>query len=133
MPVLEESVSVARAPKVVGRVRVTKRVTARDVPVDVELTGERVQVTRVRVEREVSRPPPVRQEGDTTIVPVLEERVVVQKQLVLREEVHIKRVRTTTHAQKRVNVRAEEVDVERIVNGEAGAGGGVGPARRRGR
>ena len=130
VPVIEEAPTIERARKVVGRVRVTKRVTTRDVPVDVELQGERVQVKRVRVGREVAAPPPVRQDGDTTIVPVLEERVVVEKRLVLREEIHITRVRTTARAQKRVQVRAEEVDVERIGKGEGDAAAGVGPARR---
>lgn len=129
VPVVAESAVVSRERREAARVRVRKRVSTHDVPVDLALTRERVEVSRVPVNREVAAPPPVRQEGDTTIVPVLEERLVVEKRLVLREEVHIRRIASTRNAHERVPVRAEEVEVERIVAGDVQPGG-VGPSRR---
>jgi uncharacterized protein (TIGR02271 family) len=131
VPLVEETAHVARATAVTGRVRVRKRVTARVVPVDVELARERVRVTRHRVEREVRAMPPVRQEGDTLIIPVVEERVVVERRLVLREEIHVTRVHGMSHARKRVRLRAEHVEVERIDEDGASDGGASAPPRPR--
>lgn len=46
---------------------------------------EQVEVTRVPMDIEVAQVPQVRIEGDVTIVPVLEERLVVEKRLFLVE------------------------------------------------
>lgn len=129
VPVVEETAAVQRARTVTGRVRVKKRVSARVVPVDVTLTRERVQITRHRIEREVRSAPPVRHEGDTLIVPVVEERVVVEKRLFLREEIHVTRVHESAHARKRVRLRSEEVEVERMDDGGAGGDGAAAAAR----
>ncbi len=56
----------------------------------------------------------MRQEGDTLIVPLLEEVLVVQKQLLLKEEVHISKKRTEQHHPEQVTLRSEQVSVERI-------------------
>lgn len=45
-----------------------------------------MQVTRMPIDAEVTTPPGVRVEGDTTIVPVIEEVLVVEKRLILKEE-----------------------------------------------
>jgi len=49
--------------------------------------------------------PPISQEGDTTIIPVVEEIVVVERRLVLKEEVRIRRVRTKEQHQETVVLR----------------------------
>jgi len=50
------------------------------------------------------------------IVPILEEVVVVEKRLMLKEELHISKQRIETHKPQRVTLRSEEVNVERIDN-----------------
>ena len=50
-------------------------------------------VERVPVDQFVDEAPQVRTEGDVTIIPVLEERYVLEKRLVLVEELHIRRER----------------------------------------
>jgi uncharacterized protein (TIGR02271 family) len=129
IPVVEEQLAVERVQRVTGRVRVTKRVNARVARVDVPVERERVHVTRTRIERAVSSAPPVRQEGDTLVIPVVEERLVVEKRLFLREEIRITRERSTGRATERVRLRAEEIEVERI--DESGAGGGEPSSLRR--
>jgi stress response protein YsnF len=56
---------------------------------------------------------PVRTEGDVTIIPVLEETVVVEKRLLLREEVHVRLKTHEEHQPQRVRLRSEDVVVER--------------------
>ena len=65
------------------------------------------------MDRVVEAPTEIRQEGETTIIPVFEERLVMQKQLVLKEEIYITRRRTEREHEEHVVLRREEVDVQR--------------------
>jgi stress response protein YsnF len=88
----------------------------------VPLSRERVEVERVAVNRIVEQAPAVRTEGDVTIIPVLEEVLVVEKRLMLREEVRLVRRREETREQQTVTLRKEEVEVTRdeIARDDAG-------------
>jgi uncharacterized protein (TIGR02271 family) len=112
-PVVEESARIEKRTHETGRVVV--HVEPHDVvqSVDVPLVEERVDVRRVPVNRFVDGPVPTRQEGDTTVVPVMEEVLVVEKRLMLREEVHVTRRRVTSHERQDVTLRREEVRVLR--------------------
>lgn len=72
------------------------------------------QVTRVPVDRIVEIAPEIRTEGDLTIVSVLEEVLVVEKRLVLKEELHIRRRAATETAEVPVTLRKQRAVVERI-------------------
>ena len=76
--------------------------------------AEEVEVERVPVNRLVEGPVAVRQEGDTTIVPLVEEILVVEKRLMLKEELRITKRRVEEHAPQRITLRTEEATVERI-------------------
>lgn len=114
IPVIEEQVTIDKALVETGRVRVVKTVQERTETVDVPLTSEAYDVERVAVNQYVATPPPaVRYEGDTMIIPVLQEVVVVEKKTLLVEEVRItKRLTTSTETQS-VTLRREDVSVER--------------------
>jgi Domain of unknown function (DUF2382) len=51
-----------------------------------------VEIERFPIGRPVDSAPAIRQQGDTTILSVFEEVFVVERKLVLKEEIHIKRV-----------------------------------------
>jgi stress response protein YsnF len=57
---------------------------------------------------------PVRTEGDTTILSLVEEVLVVEKRWMLREEIHIRTQRIETHQPQRITLRSEDVQVERV-------------------
>ena len=82
-------------------------------PVDEFLTHHRVEVVRVPRGEAVFVVPAVREEGDTLIVPVIEEVLVVERRLVLKEEIRIRRVATTERKQGPVTLRSEDVVVTR--------------------
>lgn len=124
-PVMEEGVHVSKRVIDTGRgVRIHKRVTEREQVLDQPLLHDRLEVEHVPVGRVVdeSEPPQVRYEGDTLVVPVLEEVLVVQKQLLLREEVRVTRRREEVRRPETVRLRAEQVQVERFDEG-LGEGG----------
>ena len=112
LPVIEERAVVHKRKKVTGAVRVRTVVHEEEQRVREALATE--QVERVPMERWVEAPVPVRQEGDTTIISLHEEVVVVEKRLRLTEEVRITRKRSTDRAEERVTLRREEAVVERL-------------------
>jgi uncharacterized protein (TIGR02271 family) len=114
VPVAEEVLDIKRRQVETGRIRVQKRVHERTELVDEPLLRDDVTVTRVPVNRVIDQPVGTRQEGETLIVPVFEEVLVVEKRLLLVEEVHITRHTREIHQPEEVTLRREEVVVERI-------------------
>lgn len=114
VPVVEEHLRVGRREVEAGRVRFTKRVLEDEVVVDDAVVREEVEVVRVPVGRQVEAPVPTREEGDTLIIPVLEEVLVVEKRLVLVEELHVRKRRVEERRPQSFTLRKEEVGVERL-------------------
>ncbi len=120
IPVMAERIDVARRVTETGVVRVRKVVHEREEVVDRAVTRETVSVERVPIGRMVDAPMEPRQEGDTLVIPVLEELLVVERRLVLKEEVRIVRQRVTEPAApQRVTLRREEIVVERDEQADA--------------
>jgi stress response protein YsnF len=71
-------------------------------------------VERVVIDRPIDTVPDVRTEGDVMIYPVVDEVLVVTKQLILREEIRITEVRRTEHFSEEVTLRRTEAKVERL-------------------
>jgi uncharacterized protein (TIGR02271 family) len=57
--------------------------------------------------------PSIRQEGNITVIPVVEERAIVVKQLVLVEELHVHRKTVEEIVQIPVTMQSTEISVER--------------------
>ena len=55
----------------------------------------------------------MRHEGDVTIIPLIEEVLVVEKRLLLREEIRVSRRKTTVNNPQVYTLRREDVQVER--------------------
>jgi uncharacterized protein (TIGR02271 family) len=111
--IIQEEAHVTKRAVATEHVRVQTSLTEHDVVVRDDLRREHVEVTRVPVEREVAEAPPIRTEGDVTIVPVLEERLVVEKRLFLVEEMHLRRTITTEQVEMPATLRRTHVEVER--------------------
>jgi uncharacterized protein (TIGR02271 family) len=115
IPVVEERLEVTRERVETGRVRISKSVEAREVVVDDPLKRETVRVEHVPINQVVTGDvPQVREEGDVTVIPILEERIVTRTELVLVEEVRIHRDHSQYHDPQRVSLRKEVVAVERF-------------------
>lgn len=112
IPVMQEALSVEKR-EIERPVRVTKTVRSEDVTVDEPLNRTDVDVTRVAVNRYVTEAPKVRTEGDRTIIPLVEEVLVVERRLLLREEIHITQKQAVVHNPQVYTLRREDVMVER--------------------
>ena len=117
LPLLEETLRVETHPVVTGKVRVTSVVDHVAEMARLTLAEETMEVTRVPVGREVSAAPATRTEGDVTIIPIMEEVMVVEKRLVLREELHVRRVRTQESVEVPITLRRQRAVVERLSEG----------------
>lgn len=126
IPVVEEQVAVERI-VTSNRVQVAKTVHERVEMVDESLLSEEVQIERVAINQPLdatqhAQATQVRREGDVLIIPVVEEVLVVEKRLMLKEEVRIRKIQRETHQPQEVRLRREQVDVTRIPgDGQPGA------------
>lgn len=116
IPVIEEQASIDVQTVEKGKVRVSKQVLEEDVTVDVPFAYEDIDVHRVAKNLSIDSPPEVRYEGDTMIIPVIKEEMVIQKRLVLVEELHITKRRVEEHHPQQVTLRKEEIKVDRSEN-----------------
>lgn len=117
IPVLREEVYVGVRQVDTGRgVRVIKTVSEQAHQIDQTLLRDAVSVRRVPVDKIVAlnEAPVARHEGDTLIVPILEEILVVEKRLRIKEEIHITRTAHSEPYAETVMLRSEHVDVERF-------------------
>ena len=113
IPVVEEHARVDKVVRETGRVRVSTHTTEQIERVQADLLQETIEIERVPKNEPVSAIPPVRQEGGVLIYPVVEEVLVVEKRLMLTEEVHVIRRRRSEHIEQDVPVRRMEPVVER--------------------
>lgn len=110
---VQEDIVVSKRELETGRVRVRTEVQWHTEHARADLFRDHVEVERVPVGREVDAVPPVREDGDTVVIPVVEEVLVVEKRLVLKEEVRLKRVRTVERMDEPVRLRVMEAVVDR--------------------
>ena len=113
IPIVEERLTTSKVKVETGRVRVRTVVDERQEVVRGQLRRGTVDVRRVPINMEISEPPQVRKEGDTTIIPVFEEVLVTQKKLMLIEELHVTDRISVEEFQQPVIVRSQRALVER--------------------
>jgi stress response protein YsnF len=123
IPLVEERLAISRRLVETGRVRVHLSTATDDALVRETLRGERMEVERVALGHEVASAPTVREEEDgaVLVVPVLEEILVVERRLVLKEELRIRRIATSETIEETIPLRRQLASVERL-SGAAAAG-----------
>jgi stress response protein YsnF len=116
---VQEDLEVSLREAETGAVRVRKIVHEDVHQVPVTARTGKVSIVRVPVGRPVEQEFPVRQEGETTVIPVFEYRVVAERRLFLVEEVRVTKEVVQTTRTEEVVTRREEVVIERR-EGESG-------------
>lgn len=113
----DEQLEISRRRVARDTVRVSTVTTQFEQHVAETLSHARVEVTRVPVGRVVDRVPDIREEDGLTIVPVVEEEIVIHRRLVLKEEVHLRRVMVDDLHQETVVLRSQDAVISRIPAG----------------
>jgi len=117
LSLIEETARIEKRAVETERVRVSTRTDTVDQVLRETLRSDMVGVTRVPVNRTLAEgevPPVVRTEAGVTIIPVLEEILVVEKRLVLKEEVHIRRTTAGEDVEMPVTLRRQHTVIERV-------------------
>jgi uncharacterized protein (TIGR02271 family) len=114
IPVIQEQARIDKTEIESAKIKVQKKVVEVEKTVDIPLMKEGYDIERVPVNRFIDTHPPIREEGNVIIVPVVREVLVVEKRLELVEELHIIKHETTVDHKESFTLRKEEVNVERI-------------------
>src|SRR5271165_232769 len=126
LPLMAEELAVAKQVVETGRVRVARVTRQREQLIDEVLARETAEIERTPIGRQVDAMPAVREEGDTIVIPIVEEVLVVERRLFLKEEVRIRRARSTERHQETVTLRHQEAVVTRLPVEAPADGGGPG-------
>ncbi len=111
IPVIKEELRLDKRMVESGGVTISKHVHEHEEVIDEPLRQERVVVERHSINQRVETAPSMRREGTTMIIPVVEEVLVVEKQLFLKEELHIILQQTEVQQSQTVKLRREEAIV----------------------
>jgi stress response protein YsnF len=116
LPVAAEQASVTAVPRVTGTVRVDLRTETVEELVAASLTRSEAAVERREVDRMLASGeelPRIRTEDGVTIVPILEERLVVEIRSFLKAELHITTNTLSEDVATPVTLRRQTVEVTR--------------------
>ena len=113
VPIIEEVATVSKRTVESGHVRVRTIVEESTHDVAAQLACEDIEIERRVVEREVSAAPAPYNEGDLLIIPIVEERAVVETRLFVVEEIVVRRVARVEDVQVPTTLRKMRAIVER--------------------
>jgi stress response protein YsnF len=113
VPLHTEDIAISKRVVPKNRVQIATVTRRHDECVEELLAREQVEIERTPIGKEIDVMPPVREEGDVIIVPVVEEVLVVARKLMLKEEVRIRRVRNIERYQETVMLRKQEAIITR--------------------
>jgi len=114
IPLLAEEIAVSKQVVETGRVQVWSVTHEREQLIDELLAHETVEIDRTPIGRQIDAMPAVRNEGDTVVIPIVEEVLVIERRLLLKEEVRVRRVRSMERHQESVTLRHHEAVVTRL-------------------
>ncbi|MCW8085222.1 DUF2382 domain-containing protein [Sabulicella glaciei] len=118
LPLAEESAKLEKHSRETGRVRVALRTESVPHEVSETLTSHEFEVSHVPVNRTLEAgeaAPMPRQEADGSwVIPVLEEVLVVERRLVVREEIRLQRHTTEEEIREVVALRRQRAEIERL-------------------
>ena len=114
VPLIAEQIRISKKTVETGGIRVHKTVREDVQRIDEPIVREHLDVERVEINQFVETAPAVRYEGDVMIVPVLEEVIVTQKRLLLREEIRLTKRREEISNVQEITLRREEISLEKI-------------------
>jgi hypothetical protein len=118
LPLHAEVQSVGVVRRVTARVRVAVQATRSVERIDAPRRRRQVAIARVALDQEVSAPPVTRQEGDTLIIPVVEERLVLVRKLFLVEELRLRLQEEEELVSLTVATRRQQAVVTRVPAGD---------------
>lgn len=119
IPVIEEVLQTDKRVIEKGTIRVIKKVSEETVVVPLTTRTTQYSIERIAVNRHVDKAPePVRYEGNTMIISIMEEELVIQKRLKIVEELRITSSEKEVVTDTTVVLKKERVVIERDQNNQ---------------
>src|SRR5687767_3825658 len=101
IPVIQEQITIEKEVVETGKVRVSKTVSEETASLNIPLIQEAYDVQRMPMKQVLDTPPGIRYEGETIVVPVMREILIVEKKYELIEEVRLtKKTTSIPHIQE---------------------------------
>ncbi|MBS6058845.1 DUF2382 domain-containing protein [Mixta calida] len=118
IPLAEEQAEVTTTRVVDRRIRIHRSTTTAEKLLETELWHEEVEIKHIEKNETLEEGyfPQVRQEGDVLIVPVIEEQVEIIRRHILKEEVHIHKLKKNEQFQQKVTLRSQEIEISKEDN-----------------
>ncbi len=113
IPIVEERLEVEKRSVVTGKVLLEKNLQEYRETLDVPLASRTFDVERIVLNQPVETAPAVRQEGNTTIYPLVEEQLVLTTKLILKEEVRVTQRDIERRDDRTVTLRRETISITR--------------------
>ncbi len=120
VPLHKEEMTISKRVIAGDVVRVSTVTEQREQVVDEPVFRERVEIEHVAIGREIDAVPEIVENGDVTIIPVVEEVLVVQRRLMLKEELHVRRIRETSSHHEVVVLREQKAVISRNPSPKSG-------------
>ena len=115
IPIIEEEAKVEKKVVEKGKVKIHKTVKEETESLNLPAINEEVHIERIPLNKIVEKAPEaVRYEGDTMIIPVLKEIAVIEKKILLVEEIRVTKTAIHSEQKEEVTLRKEEINIERI-------------------
>ena len=119
LPVIEEVVHVTKQTVETGKVIAAKTIKEEVAEVSVSLNRDDVIIERIPIGKYIElEAPESRYEEDTLIIPIVKEELVIQKRLVLVEEIRITKRIAKSEFSERVTLRKEEIEIKEVSSNE---------------
>lgn len=119
IPIIAEEVHIDKHWVETGRVRITKVAQQEETDIDELLAQEQIEIQRIPMDQLVLEKPQPRYEGDTLIIPRVEEELVIEKRFRLKEEIHVVKHTIEKPLRQPVTLLKEGVHIERVNGDEA--------------
>jgi len=114
IPISEELVHVEKTKVAHGRITVRTVTDTFSEIAAADLKRGRIDIKKIRVNRQIDRNPGIRTEGDLTIIPVIKEILYTEKRLMLVEEIHVRRSLHVEHVERPIELRRQRVVIEKM-------------------
>jgi uncharacterized protein (TIGR02271 family) len=114
LPIVAEEVRFSKREIVGERVLIRRRVVTADRTIDAALRRDRIEIERRPVDQVTDVPPPIRREGDTIVIPCVDEELVITRRYRVREELCARTISETARDSRIARLRRQELEIERL-------------------
>ncbi len=112
IPEIQEQLKVSKH-NLTEHVTLTKTINETEERVRLPLEHSEIDMQLIEVGKPIDSPPEIRIEGDTTIIPIVVEKLIVKKQLFLKAEMHVTKQQKSRVYEETHTLREENISVER--------------------